>query len=821
MFSPDSEENSFEQQCSVGKVKNKRLEKRKWSYKNTSDEESSVNPNLSNSRRQSNGKNNLRSSKISRLSNGTVTSKSSVSHPAIIGSKSGFSASTPKNVATFTPPTGRRTLFGDDKCTDQDDTEINDDAEELRVERENQVSGQDSTLDGEKGSRSLEILAHFLDIDLSSEQLAAHLASCIELNAANKINVNNAFNLKLIDYMVVLLKRNDKTMKDFPTMSCGLDASTRIYACRVDNVHLGIMEIVTGLATADKKKKKSKDLNSSVDRQEGDNDDDDDDDEEISNRGRTKKRKAVLASSSKAVNRNCIEVANWMSRKAIEPNFTALFNLSRMTQSRGAGLSLLKDSVSLMPDKTSTQTSCEQSTVETEFPDSLSINSPLFSSSFKFEWDKKSNDKNCTSTISEIENEAMQTLEDKSVIVDRGICTDSQDITSDDDNFMTPDGPDLDFDEPVKPDVPDCNIDSVKIEEESKCSLKQNRRGKEHIDALSLVKSKLVLADGENDYSYMNTDVIPMLWAGPDHWKPIFKRGKPAVVAECAEKKPKKMKKKWSDGISFEDFSMLDSILSKKVNSSLQSKTVRKWSEKKVTLPVKTEYKVDNLYRSFLRKTLFWKPLVKPEKDDEEFKFETKYADDIEDVLEDNNFTTEQMSVLHELDDFVSDQESVHDNQSENGDIRDKIEILNEEVPLSSEPLMTDNLVPLPRMVQCGTITYATVPKRVNMKQLKETVWNLMDLEGDKENQSGNLLNGRSSDNAVKFSDLYLELPKHLPTDSRNDLSPALAFLSVLHLANEKMLRLTSLDKDLLTNFTIQKDLGCPVICHLQLNQSF
>lgn len=75
-------------------------------------------------------------------------------------------------------------------------------------------------------------------------------------------------------------------------MSCGLDASTRIYACRVDNVHAGVMEIVTGLAGADKhKKKKSKDLNNSLDGQDKD-DDDDEEDGEIHSR-RSKRRKVI------------------------------------------------------------------------------------------------------------------------------------------------------------------------------------------------------------------------------------------------------------------------------------------------------------------------------------------------------------------------------------------------------------------------------------------------------------------------------------------------------------------------------------------------
>lgn len=67
--------------------------------------------------------------------------------------------------------------------------------------------------------------------------------------------------------------------------------------------------------------------------------------------------------------RNNIEVAHWMTRKAIEPNFTVLFNTAKATQSCNAGLSLLKDGIPLIPEKTSaTKSSLKNDSVGIEFP---------------------------------------------------------------------------------------------------------------------------------------------------------------------------------------------------------------------------------------------------------------------------------------------------------------------------------------------------------------------------------------------------------------------------------------------------------------------
>ncbi|XP_039287278.1 uncharacterized protein LOC111058422 [Nilaparvata lugens] len=230
---------------------------------------------------------------------------------------------------------------------------INDDQEEAwqLAQESHQSTSAVAVADSlQKQQQPYEIAGACFDIKLTSEQLSEHLANCIQLNAANKINKNNAFNLQLIDYMFVLLRRNDKSMQDFPTMSCSLDASTRIYACRVDSVHAGIMEIVSGLSRAhDKGKKKSAKDGGEGSGEEGGSDGEGGGNEHQQIRAR--KRKAVLASSLDALCRTKIETASWMQRPAIQPEFTTLLRQAAVTLSAQCGLTLLQDDIPLLPPR--------------------------------------------------------------------------------------------------------------------------------------------------------------------------------------------------------------------------------------------------------------------------------------------------------------------------------------------------------------------------------------------------------------------------------------------------------------------------------------
>ena len=90
-------------------------------------------------------------------------------------------------------------------------------------------------------------------------ELADMYTNCMKLSAENKISVKNAFQLKLIDYMAEMMKTKKKSeMDNFQSASCALDASTKIYAYRVDSVHSDTLKLAGGVGDTNKENEGNK-----------------------------------------------------------------------------------------------------------------------------------------------------------------------------------------------------------------------------------------------------------------------------------------------------------------------------------------------------------------------------------------------------------------------------------------------------------------------------------------------------------------------------------------------------------------------------------
>lgn len=132
-----------------------------------------------------------------------------------------------------------------------------------------------------------------------SEQLGALYKRAIRLNAENRINAGNSWNLRLIENMDKLVSEEPTTEQqdssgttvNFTKASCTLDASVKIYSYRVDDVHLTSYKVLANLNRNDATEKptSSRSRNDNAD-DSNDNSNMDNDDDEESN---TKERKAV------------------------------------------------------------------------------------------------------------------------------------------------------------------------------------------------------------------------------------------------------------------------------------------------------------------------------------------------------------------------------------------------------------------------------------------------------------------------------------------------------------------------------------------------
>lgn len=97
-------------------------------------------------------------------------------------------------------------------------------------------------------------------------------SNCIKLSQNNKITVKNAFQLKLIDHMLTLLKASDEP--NFKLATATLDAGTKIYINRVDCVYSDAQKVANNLLQAMANKKSGK-INENDDDQDMDGDDED------------------------------------------------------------------------------------------------------------------------------------------------------------------------------------------------------------------------------------------------------------------------------------------------------------------------------------------------------------------------------------------------------------------------------------------------------------------------------------------------------------------------------------------------------------------
>uniref|UniRef100_A0A8C3DJQ9 Condensin complex subunit 2 n=1 Tax=Corvus moneduloides TaxID=1196302 RepID=A0A8C3DJQ9_CORMO len=81
----------------------------------------------------------------------------------------------------------------------------------------------------------------------SNAQIAEHYSTCIKLCSENKITTKNAFGLHLIDYMTEILKQKNSELTNFKVAAGTLDASAKIYAVRVDSVHADTYRVLGNL----------------------------------------------------------------------------------------------------------------------------------------------------------------------------------------------------------------------------------------------------------------------------------------------------------------------------------------------------------------------------------------------------------------------------------------------------------------------------------------------------------------------------------------------------------------------------------------------
>ncbi|KAB0342327.1 hypothetical protein FD754_019253, partial [Muntiacus muntjak] len=309
------------------------------------------------------------------------------------------------------------------------------------------------------------------------------------------------------------------------------------------------------------------------------------------------------------------------------------------------------------------------------------------------------------------------------------------------------------------------------------------------------------------EYSYFSPRTMSM-WAGPDHWRfrPRHKRDT-ASQSEHRKKSSKDFKIDFDDDIDFDVH-----FQKTKAVTVLTKFTLENQSWRATTLPTDFQYETKDLVQLHL------KPGTRLLKVAQGQKAGTEHYEEIGDYDYNNPNDTSNFcpglqaadSDYEESDDlFVGPAGTLKHSDHPSATTQD-----NGEASEVHGPYITtygeSNLVAEPQKVNKIEIQYAKTAKKMDVKRLKQSMWSLVTeipKQADAEvNHSENGEAGPFEEGAdKKLSSLTKDLQKSLPPLMAQNLSIPLAFACLLHLANEKNLKLEG-TKDLSDVLVRQED---------------
>jgi len=679
-----------------------------------------------------------------------------------------------------------------------------------RKQAQNLETGQDSPgleRQGSSGRRSIGGIS-----GLSAAQLAEHYNNCIKLSAENKISAKNAFNLQLIDYMATMIKKKESDMNNFQVAAGTLDASTKIYAYRVDSVYGDTLKIASGLGQASKQDGPEGGMGGDMEEVAAE-------DGDPNNPDQPKKKRRLKKSSTVEKNLKNINVSKFELEFDVDP----LFKKTSSQFDGGSGgnqflatlsvrdetCELLLDSDAVM-DTVNTGLTPQKEVVGSGFSEVPGLDSGIDSllvcptfSNFSFStWniDKEGEENEEYNRL----NESISASQEERA---SGNVTGMETEENAFDAFAVPEPIDDYGDGMVDHDTGGDDMDRTEWSERAVGHAAQGGPRPGFTASLPMTTADMltILTTAPLEYSYFDHGKLGA-WAGPKHWKfkPMSK-----VVAEGEKQKGRKKKElvqldyDMYDGK--EDKEELQGMLEKlgllltvpKKSVKLVDKTMKGWNRERSTLPEDLHYSGHELVRL---KTVD-KMVVQAVK-----RVPDAEVDDVADYDYDNPA---------DIDGYCPD---IDDEQDAYGDAIDDPSQPNlgssllggdQEVPDSQvADFAGDNLVTAPKMVDKAAlqIGYAKTAKKVDMKRIKNVAWSILTQE--KENQSGSPekqvdkevvdLNNREKEvEETQFTSLYktLKQPTKLPKTMSENLSVPLAFIALLHLCNEENLHLIPSEK--------------------------
>lgn len=639
---------------------------------------------------------------------------------------------------------------------------------------------------------------------MSKAEIEQMYADTLKLSQDNKINVRNTWKLSLIDYMGMLFRTDGTNQRrslaslgaqeemNFHRAGVTLDAGVKIYCSRVDSVHTNAFKMLGGLSRTGGEGREGE-REEMGDEEEGGEDPN----------GKRRKRgrrtgRITLESNLASITSQKVE-----TDLAVDP----LFQKMSAAFDDGGAKGMLLNNLPVGPRGQVVFDSGEpadcllggyeedigvdeydvSSVLPTKVPTENDVICSAFLAFFKAKeraYNDAGNDEKAHDDLNdgrniddhgsldldvdfEYGNEDLQNAEALASFAGADIggeTSHEHELVEDDDDVNI-------FGE-------DSNISGRQSLESSMSLAIAARRG-----SLDLVEAGVALVE-DSEYSFFDTASIAG-WAGPLHWrfravtassdalgenytkkKPKRPRGKNAMLLDFSEAAPKiDFAKEFARGKTDTSYHLSVAVLDS-------------FSEKKVTLPEDLHFSVRSLRSLFLKPEVY----IKPGNRTASARIETAEDNavegwyDFENDCDRDNFCPANM----EQDDFGNNEHNENDPSLET------------EV----------DLIPEPTRVERIDINYAKVAKKVDVRLLKSGMWSKLcnevspstptltgeeQLGSNKDALDEDIRQGKSQTlrNVVK------DLPSFMPEPSLSDVSLPYVFICLLHLANEKTLKIS------------------------------
>ncbi|XP_078033145.1 condensin complex subunit 2-like [Augochlora pura] len=582
--------------------------------------------------------------------------------------------------------------------------------------------------------------------NIPSTQMEALVSQFIKLGTENKINAENAFSFEMIDFMTYMIKKHDANMCNLQMASVSLDVSTKIYAFRVDGVHMDMLKLISELGKQEKNNTNAKDDAEPMSTKE-----ENENDRVQTKKKTTQKTKQQILFTVKSLRTNVeTEKPTLTNIDSDLQSTNMLFQVILPNHARSRFYfhpynDILIDTVE--------RKQIQDNDVDYNIPTIKDI-SQIQLCPPMFYFDFQSFDANNAEVQPEEMNKNTFQFD-----LDLSLSQGNDELCA----------------------IMNC-FDDIYMEEENVEKLVQVSDQVENIVDFREVLANTVQSK-PSEYSFLRKN-LNIHWTGPSHWKLTAskKNFNNSNIIEKCHQVPNRRKKELELNYAIETTSsMKDKYLQNKV-SKIYTRTVKmEWNEEVLTLPPDQHYDIAHANNLYLQATIF---------KSSESTNQTKTTD-VSDIVENYIYNNDNDITNYCPQTNVDEAEEPEENNVIHDD-----DAFADECMLFTQPLTGGNLVCMPKMTNRTTIAHCVRAKKIDMKQLKHAIWKCLSQDSNDQdviaNANQSLQNSNNMIGTKSFVKIYKTLPMLLTKTNAESLSFPISFVSLLHLANEKTLQISS-----------------------------